>query len=213
MLLLCIILCLSSCNKEEPNVGIETSPEATSKSSEENTTLKPQKHDLVISQKTVEAYEDYQALLDSADLPDKFVSYEQIRMFGDFRSVWFQTKNSQVDYKICAYRLTDETGFEYSLSVYLQNNLEGIVASNPTCVVNINENDMRRLNTEESGHYDYNNLVYVYHLGLLKSINWEIDGVTYRLTGSLSDYPNVTSTPLGKLIDLKNASTVIDSIS
>ena len=217
LMLFCIVLCLCSCN--ELKVGnIITSQIITSQQDKEATTNKGEeskvtRYDLVYDPKIIESYKEYQMILESGNLPNNFVRYEQVSVFGDFGGVVFLSDTYEGQYNFYAYILMDESGFEYTLHIYLDNSLEGTVEDNPTHVVNINENDMRRLNNEESGHYDYNNLIYEYRSGLLESINWEIDGVTYILTGSLSDYPNVTSTPLGKLIDLKNASTVIDSIS
>ena len=82
-------------------------------------------------------------------------------------------------------------------------------------ITSVNEADLRTLSSESHGTYTKNGLRYSYIAGELLSITWTVDDVTIVISGNsaLYDYPYVSSTLVGKLLNTQTAESAVASIS
>ena len=159
--------------------------------------------------------EEYTEFLNSADLPDDFVSHNKIDAIGDFDALVFLSDAYHLhDYSWYMYGLVDSTGFEITLYVDPRDQ----VLSTKTPVSNVNKTDMRLLPdaSENVCVYVSNNMEYTYISGKLHSISWETQNITYILcacgTPILSDYPHTDSTFVGKLLNTETAPQALNDV-
>ena len=159
--------------------------------------------------------EAYTEFLNSAELPDNFVSHDKIDDIGDFDALVFLSEAYHLrDYSWYMYTLVDSEGFEITLYVDHRDR----VLSTKTPVSNVNKTDMRLLPdaSENVCVYVSNNMEYTYISGKLHSISWETQNITYILCASgtpmLSDYPLTDSTFVGKMLNTETAPQALNDV-
>ena len=159
--------------------------------------------------------EAYTEFLNSAELPDNFVSHDKIDDIGDFDALVFLSDAYHLrDYSWYMYGLVDSKGFEITLYVDHRDQ----VLSTKTPVSNVNKTDMRLLPdaSENVCVYVSNNMEYTYISGKLHSISWETQNITYTLCASgtpmLSDYPLTDSTFVGKMLNTETAPQSLNDV-
>lgn len=184
-------------------------PNKVHTSGETDTSDKLENPDVDIPLLTIVSYSDYASFLESTDLPDEFVDYDSISLLGEFDRFICLSDARYDDYSSYLYVLNDEN-YE-GLGLYIDHEIEPFENSN----VDVNSEDMRRIDASESGTYLLSGLEYTYVSGLLLSVSWQIDGVTYTLAGNsmLYDYPLDIATQVGKLLNVDSANAVVDSLT
>ena len=155
--------------------------------------------------------EEYTEFLNSADLPDDFVSHDKIDAIGDFEGVVFLHPAYLHDYSWYMYGLVDSTGYEFSLYV----NHGDKVLPTESSVSNISKTDMRLLPDVNEGVYYYvsDHLVYTFVAGSLSTISWKMQNITYTLFfHKISDYPLTDSTFVGKMLNTETAPQALNAV-
>ena len=157
--------------------------------------------------------EAYTEFLNSADLPDDFVSHDKIDAIGAFEGVVFLSDAYHLrDYSWYMYGLVDSTGFEITLYV---DHRDRVLSTNPP-VSNVNKTDMRLLPDVNEGVYSYvsDHLVYTFVAGSLSTISWKMQNITYKLFfhKPISDYPLTESTFVGKMLNTETAPQALNDV-
>ena len=146
--------------------------------------------------------------------PDNFVKHKDIKQIGKFDHIVLGGRStgcrSTFDYSQYNYVLIDESGAE--LTLYVDSNSEDDIVIEAETITTVNESDMRYLEEDLHGHYTVDGVTYAYVSGKLISIKWVSNGITYTLCSSmnLSDYPDTTSTFVGKLLNLETAAETLN---
>ena len=149
--------------------------------------------------------EEYEAFINTTELPDSFVRYERIKSFGEF--LLFEYYRSADNYSEYSYWLKDETGSEMHLYVSDAAYYTGATETLSTNVVDIN--DMRTLSAKKNGTFAIDGVSYMYYKGNLVKIIWVENGTYFYLSQSLSTYPSSQSSTVGKLMNANNAADVL----
>ena len=157
---------------------------------------------------------EYNWFLLTNKVPDNFVKYKDIKQIGKFDDIVLGGRStgcsSTFDYSRYHYCLIDESGAE--LTLYVDSNPEDDTVIEAETITAVNESDMRYLEEDLRGHYTVDGMTYAYVSGKLLSIEWVSNGITYTLCGSmnLSDYPDITSTFVSKLLNLETAAETLN---
>lgn len=162
------------------------------------------------------SYDEYVKFTQTADLPEYFVSFEDISEFGEFSGFVCLSKSEHGDYSSLFYTFVDETGTESSM--YVDYIPKGSLTNEETAkpilgTAIINASDMRTANVTESSKYLYNGIEYSYYSsGKLHSITWCCGDIEYKLHENLSKYPTTDkATAISKLLNLQTAADVMQS--
>ena len=131
---------------------------------------------------------------------------------GSFDSFVCLTDARAGDYSECLYSLIDDSGYRFSVYVYTEGATPNVTQT--SIITSVNEADLRTLSSESHGTYTKNGLRYSYIAGELLSITWTVDDVTIVISGNsaLYDYPYVSSTLVGKLLNTQTAESAVASI-
>ena len=162
---------------------------------------------------TLYSMDMYTEFLNSNEIPDDFVLYDEISDIGDFESLVFLCHAYSIDYKSYLYGFVDSEGFQISLYVY--HDTDKFSLKNDS-IVQVNKTNMSLLTDTSDGDYIHDNIKYTYISGELISISWKTQNITYILciSGSpmFSDYPPTTSTFVGKMLNLDTATQALNDI-
>jgi len=163
---------------------------------------------------TLVSLEEYkEKVINSPYLPSDFVFYEKISWMGEFKSLVFTSDTQgKKDYSEYFYTLIDPTGRDFYFHVKRRvSNL-----SDPVDGSLISYDSMGSLSEKYSGFYEFKELTYKYTLGNLAAISWNHDGIDYHLSGAefttFSDYPDIRSTLIGRLLNITTALDALDDI-
>lgn len=220
--LIAILLCVGcflGCeqSKAEP---VETKIVSTSAKTNATTTLSeldfPDIDDPCVSVLGFERYSDYLSFVETADLPEGFIHYEMLSQFGEYSYFAVLANLAIEDINKYLYCFKDEKyimddGSCGELALYVDHKNEAF----ENTISGGNLEDMRLLDTDESGSVIQSGIQYNYISGKLRSMKWKVDGVTYTLAGDplLSDYPIDSSGVVGKLLNVQSAQNVIASMT
>ena len=166
---------------------------------------------------TFEAKNEYTEFLSINEMPNDFVSYNEIDAIGTFKGLVFLSNAYAKDYTSYMYSLVDSEGFEITL--YIDHSDDVLLKSDS--VSSPDGTNMRLLSNADSGIYTSNGLKYQYISGELLSISWETLNINYTLCASgtpmLSNYPLTDSTFVGKMLNsntnMQTFNTVFDKTS
>ncbi len=167
-------------------------------------------------QLSIFSYDEYVKFTKTADLPEYFVTYEDISQFGEFSGFVCLSKSEMGDYSSLFYSFVDETGADLCMYVdYIPkgNTLVGKFEMQIIKETNINALDMRTASVSESSAYSHNGIEYLYFpSGKLHSIVWRRGDIEYIVHHDLSTYPTDKSTAISKLLKLESASQVTSAM-
>lgn len=168
--------------------------------------------------------EEYEKFIEETDLPNNFVYYDSVSIFGEFEYLNFHGM-----FQVCGYdpELMQYGGYEYAF-VAEKKDPSSYRGGHSIFWVQpeYDENDKnhilgtpKKFEFSESnlssgyadGYYDLNGVVYRYRESRLYSIGWERDGILYAI---LPDYENnnvfAPDSFIGKLLDKNTAPEAIE---
>ena len=125
--------------------------------------------------------DSYNQFVQVADLPDNFVYYESLMVFGEFESMEILSSTIydylEADYSECFYTFCDEKGNKLQLWV-------GVERTKVTTIDSEHMGDMRvidPLGDVKTGSVFRNDVEYKYNGGKLRCISWESNGIPFTL--------------------------------
>ena len=146
---------------------------------------------------TIQSIHEYKKFVSENDLPDHFITYEQLSCFGDFEHlVFLEATNDPAHLKYERYDYTFSNSlFEsrderISLTLYYHTDSKyaqrkGDANVDPGEIIpSFPGTDMRTIPDEQSGVYITDGVEYHYTKGRLRSIEWSDDDYVYVLTGT-----------------------------
>ena len=227
----CILIMICSCHQslpELPNGGDTTvvnDPDAqettglpTQEGQAEETTERMVETEPVIGgdmpSLIIDSESDYQKFMAQCkELPENFVAYEDLAIFGAFQVLTFSVFG---DYEYYLYTLKDSTGFVLQISVdHTPNQNESV----QILAFESNAQDLRRYSSGNEGLevYSKGELRYYYASGDLIRISWVQDQIEYCVMGGfeadLSAYPqNATDTVLSGLLSYQTAENTYSTL-
>lgn len=163
---------------------------------------------------TLQTYDEYIEFIEGRELPEEFVTYEMLKVFGEFDGLVMLCKVEYGDYSFSFYSFIDEAGIDYHL--YVDCGRIGPTADPLPVIENVNTSNMRRRSETDKGRYIYNGVEYAYVNGVLLSISWELDGRKFILynDGGLGLYPeDINETIVGRLMNTQNVESVMAEIA
>ncbi len=159
-------------------------------------------------------YDEYVDVLKDITLPDYFVSYDDVSIFGEFDYFMINCDGSGPHYERVFYSFVDETGTNVSVDVeYIPKLPDDYTKQIPEIdSKNINTSDMRTVNYNGTTaiKYTYQGIKYVYSkYGTLMSMSWQCGDIRYSLS-VIGDYPITDKdTAVNRLLNLESAPSVI----
>jgi hypothetical protein len=157
---------------------------------------------------TIESYSEYKKFIRSANIPEDFIYYEDIEVLGEFESFVCEIYNGKYSE---FYSLYDDNAGEFYLYVRKESSEETEHTKN--VITDVNSSNMRFLDEEISGTYEYENIKFVFLLGKLHSIRWK-SGEWYYTISSIDDLKEDTSKAnISKLFNLETAPDLIASVA
>ena len=169
--------------------------------------------------------EEYEAELARHDLPGDYVTYDMVKMVGDFRHVYlgiFPTLMPENMGSI-SIDLIDDTGFRFEIATYRGSAKQNSLYEDyPTDYSVSDLHDLRRTQTtrEKFWKYKLGQITYIYFDDGLYCIEWEHNGRYYELLGlesaeeRFSLYPKDTAdTFLDRLLDADTAQEAIGELN
>lgn len=169
--------------------------------------------------------EEYEAELARHDLPGDYVTYDMIKMVGDFHSLYlgiFPTLTPEsINY--IDMTLVDDAGFRIKFEASCGSvKQRSLYEDYPTDYTVSDPHDLRRTQTarEKFWKYKLGQISYIYFNDELYGIEWEHNGRFYDLLGIVSDeerlylYPKDTAdTFLDRLLDADTAQEAIRELN
>lgn len=134
--------------------------------------------------------ESYNKYVSETELPDSFVTAEELACFGTFDGFCSVSDFYNEDYSYYHYSFIDPNGVD--LMIVIKNTPYDDSIELNALTVSSNMTDMRNLNKAQSGIITHNNISYLYSsVSNLYSIRFSIDGVYFKLecSGGFSKYP------------------------
>ena len=124
-----------------------------------------------------EAYEGFVQEVHDAGLEEKFISYEQIRDFGEFRTLSVNAHWMYDGYFNLSYTLDDGSGYTFLLLVNDRNQGKEDLNAYPKLPDEMMDlSDMRHAETDAyHAYYEVNDKQYIYVHGDLSLIRWQDD--------------------------------------
>ena len=167
---------------------------------------------------TTQNYTEYLNFIETTDLPDNFVTYDQIKGFGEF--CYFALHNPDICNSYYYFVKQGEYG-GYIITLNSSETLSSIISGKTTfSVTDIEEllfpeglNGIRYKNDlPEKVYLLFSDILYVYEENELNAIYWENNGTLYKLEGNfhravIRDYGLVS-----KILVLDTAAEVLDEI-
>lgn len=171
---------------------------------------------------TVYEEEDYKQFVRTRDLPDTFITYDQIKELGSF--VYLKTTDVMSGY-YNEYFLVDTTGCRASLVMLYPGTScpEHTGCNNDTVSVPPGHTDMRTIPQEGHGAYTVDGLTYLYMYDDLASIHWIHNGQHFKYGLEPNPYSDVVTTPFfeypmdadtfaAKLLNAETARAAVDEL-
>lgn len=177
---------------------------------QQNEIIKPQEGERPLL--TFESENEYAEFLDLNEMPNNFVTYDEIKTIGIFECLVFLSDAYAEDYSSYMYSLVDSEGF--GITLYVDHN-QGVL-SNSDSVSNLHGTNMRMLSDTRSGVFISEGLKYQYISGELFSISWKTQNINYTLCAfgeaMLSKYPISESTFVGKMLNSNTSTQAFDTV-
>jgi hypothetical protein len=157
---------------------------------------------------TIESYSEYKKFIRSANIPEDFIYYEDIEVLGEFESFVCEIYSGKYSEY---YSLHDDNLGEFYL--YIEKEPFQETEHTKSVITDVDKFDMRFLDAETSGTYQYKNIRYVFLVGKLHSIKWK-SGEWYYTISSIDDLKEDTSKAnISKLFNLETAPDLIASVA
>ena len=148
--------------------------------------------------------ESYNKYVSETELPDSFVTAEELACFGTFVGFCSVSDFYNEDYSYYHYSFIDPNGVD--LMIVIKNTPYDDSIELNALTVSSNMTDMRNLNKAQSGIITHNNISYLYSsVSNLYSIRFSIDGVYFKLecSGGFGKYPtNKQETVITRLLSI-----------
>lgn len=153
---------------------------------------------------TIKSIEDYNEFLKNIAKTYNIVSYDSIKAYGNFKMFKVLSDGNNGDYSQYCYTFDD------GATLYITDTNVRPPKENQEQTINeqiVNLNDMRTIETSESGMYYLGDLGYYYVSGKLLFIKWNNDNLEYKICGDslLADYPYGKQTKIAELLMPKTA--------
>ena len=159
----------------------------------------------------IQSYSEYKKFIKKVTLPENFIYYENIEDLGEFQGFVCLTDARIGDYSQCMYTLYEKDVGEFTL--YVDKNPFYETEHTKNVITDVDKADMRSLDMEISGTYQYKNIRYVFLVGKLHSIKWK-SGEWYYTISSIDDLKEDTSKAnISKLFNLETAPDLIASVA
>lgn len=140
-------------------------------------------------------------------LPDDFIYYNQISIIGDYDFLFIPSNN--YDFESYHYSLIDDKKVNFLLYIFHYDTEEVVLPE----ITKIKSTDMRTHTGVDKGVYRSGEIEYFIENEKLSSISWKSNGITYVLDGTdLSEYPDTTSTFIGKMLNLDTAHEALEEL-
>lgn len=153
-------------------------------------------------------YAEYLHFLDTAKLPEDFVSYEEISMLGEFDGFVCLDGTKVEKGSSLFYSFKTDDGWECNVYVYHEER-ESLLS--PLLEEVLNKEDLRTLREERKGYFMIDGMTYGYAKGKLISVKWEDEGIIFVLYSSyLSECPE--SHPVFGLFSADTAKATAESV-
>ena len=153
-------------------------------------------------------YAEYLHFLDTAKLPEDFVSYEEISMLGKFDGFVCLDGTKVEKGSSLFYSFKTDNSWECSVYVYHEER-ESLLS--PLLEEVLNKEDLRTLREERKGYFIIDGMTYGYTKGKLISVKWEDEGIIFVLYSSyLSECPE--SHPAFGLFSADTAKATAESV-
>jgi hypothetical protein len=153
-------------------------------------------------------YAEYLHFLDTAKLPEDFVSYEEISMLGKFDGFVCLDGTKVEKGSSLFYSFKTDNGWECNVYVYHEER-ESLLS--PLLEEVLNKEDLRTLREERKGYFMIDGMTYGYTKGKLISVKWEDEGIIFVLYSSyLSECPE--SHPAFGLFSADTAKATAESV-
>lgn len=144
-------------------------------------------------------YDEYLEFCSSPEaskLPDDFVNYDNIRLFGEFYEFSVDKYNNGSRYIKYTYALKDKLGqTEKDIYVTMGHIPESEISKYFNSYEKIDSQliDPEFMSQSDSSEntlleFNYQGIKYVYHASTIASIEWFNEGVYYRIAGDIFDY-------------------------
>ncbi|MBQ9761751.1 MAG: hypothetical protein IJV82_01590 [Oscillospiraceae bacterium] len=154
-------------------------------------------------------YDDYLIYIDNHSVPENFVEYSDVKDFGSFvKAVIFAYFNTY------AYEMLDAKGYQIHLRInhnafQIPENIDEKLLSLENAV------DLWSLPSNEDGYILLEECLFEYSAGLLESVEWGADDISYRLTLTAlpeKEHTGTETTLLERLLDLDSARETIHDL-
>ena len=215
VVLLCLsMLVLVACNitdsNDNNNINDQTNPNIPNEDNISNEFDSGEVPSLNIN-----SFEEYeQHFQDMKMLPQGFVPYEAIKEIGEFKSLVVLCEYGSGLYNRGLYYLVDENGV--TIKLHFQEFDENKINSSNIILSDYDKNDLRALDSLQTGALTQENLTYYYISGKLLNIQWISDNIHYTLSGTpmLGDYQmgNV-QTLTQSILNLQTAASTINQFN
>lgn len=188
----------------------EAGSEGSLSSSCESTDSEVSREDPVVEHAQLYYYDyaEYLHFLDTAKLPEDFVSYEEISMLGEFDGFVCLDGTKVEKGSSLFYSFKTDDGWECNVYVYHEER-ENLLS--PLLEEVLNKEDLRTLREERKGYFMIDGMTYGYTKGKLNSVKWEDEGIIFVLYSSyLSKCPE--SHPAFGLFSADTAKATAESV-
>lgn len=165
---------------------------------------------------TIEEYSDYTKFIKIADLPENFVTYDELSHFGSFSAFICTSDSSRNDYSRYSYKFIDDNGVKFNISISPagsgpSHRPEDLMISDTSSKgITINKSNMLHAPSDSRIVYTYGGIEYQYISGTLCWISWEDNDWYYCiLTNHFSkDSQFAETTPFASLLNIANTTPV-----
>ena len=209
ILLILILLTTASCAQ---NNSTDTLTTTTDREDQQSSIQSPM---VEVPLVTIESYEEYCNFIENTQLPNDFIYYSQVEVFGEFDIyIGYQ----QDGYSHGLYQLIDENGFE--ISIYVDSRRSEWKTSDSLSLKSFSSStasDLRSVG-DSADYMIGDNLIYSYVQGNLHSIIWYAENNEFCLCGGLEqlgNYPveSKANTMVQGLLHSSTAQSTLSSIT
>ncbi len=161
---------------------------------------------------TVDSYYDYLKFINSTKLPDGFIYYNDICILGEFVDFICMSDTKSGDFSHYLYTVKDKEGFEITLYIEDADSYEAIEIEQ---ISSVDPQDLRTVEQTTPVMYECEGIQYTYVEGKLNSVRWQSNECLYTVyvdNPCLGEYPDDSSTIVGKLLNQQTALDAVETI-
>jgi len=162
---------------------------------------------------TVDSYYEYLKFINSTELPDDFIYYNDICILGEFVDFICMSDIKNGDFSHYLYSVKDKSGVEITLYIKDADSYEEIEIEQ---ISSVDPHNLRTVEATSPVMYECEGIKYTYVEGKLNSVKWQSDKWVYTVyinDPCLGEYPDDSSTIIGKLMNQQTALAAIETIN